>query len=143
MLGCGGVVLLGLVLFGLIQLVPVERTNPPVVAEPPWDSAQTRTLAQRACFDCHSNETAWPGYAYVAPISWLVAHDVTDGRAHLNFSEWGAAGRGRREDPGEESAEKIAGGEMPPASYLLLHPSAGLTDAEKQQLIDGLQASLR
>ena len=74
----GGFVVLVVVLFGLIQLVPVQRTNPPVVAEPPWDSPETRALAVRACFDCHSNETVWPWYAYVAPVSWLVAHDTDE-----------------------------------------------------------------
>ena len=138
----GGAVVVVIGLFLLIQLVPMDYTNPPVVAEPAWDSAQTRTLAQRACFDCHSNETVWPLYSRIAPISWLVVHDVDEGREHLNFSEWTGATRGR-ENPADEAGEKIAEGEMPPASYLWMHPDARLTDAEKQQLIDGLNASLR
>jgi hypothetical protein len=82
------------VLFGLIQLVPYGRdhTNPPVVAEPAWDSPQTRALAVRACFDCHSNETVWPWYSNVAPASWLVQRDVDDGRRRLNWSEWSSTG---------------------------------------------------
>ena len=139
----GGFVVLVVVLFGLIQLVPVQRTNPPVVAEPPWDSPETRALAVRACFDCHSNETVWPWYAYVAPVSWLVVHDTDEGRQHLNFSEWSAASTGGRENPADEAGEKIAEGEMPPGNYLPLHPAAQLTDAEMQALIDGLAASLR
>ena len=76
--------------FLLIQLVPFGRdhTNPPVVQEPKWDSPATRELAKRACFDCHSNETVWPWYSNIAPVSWLVANDTYEGRDHLNFSDW-------------------------------------------------------
>ena len=74
----------------VVQVIPYGRdhTNPPVAAEPLWDSPQTRDLAVRACFDCHSNETEWPWYSNVAPISWLVQRDVEEGREELNFSEW-------------------------------------------------------
>ncbi len=82
----------GLVLvlaFVAIQFVPYggDHVNPPVGAEPIWDSPGTRTLAKQACFDCHSNETVWPAYSRVAPVSWLIQHDVAEGRAVLNFSE--------------------------------------------------------
>src|SRR5437870_1645811 len=129
LLAAGGLVLAVVALFLLIQLVPVARTNPPVVAEPPWDSDQARALAERACFDCHSNETVWPWYAQMAPVSWLVVHDTDDGRRHLNFSAWGTAPRGGREDPAEQAAREVERGSMPPASYLWLHPDARLTDA--------------
>ena len=76
------------ILLIVIQFIPVDRTNPPAVREPKWDSPQTRAFAVRACFDCHSNETKWPAYSYVAPISWLVADDVKDGRKHFNMSDW-------------------------------------------------------
>jgi len=130
----------------LIQLIPIRpQPNPPVLAEPAWDSPGTRTLAQRACFDCHSNETVWPAYSYVAPVSWLVVHDTLDGRRELNFSEWGVAqsnSRGPREVKPDRIRRDIASGSMPPRIYLLTHPEARLAAAEKQQLIDGLIASL-
>jgi mono/diheme cytochrome c family protein len=134
--------------FVAMQLLPVWllQTNPPVLAEPKWDSPATRALAQRACFDCHSNETSWPLYARLAPVSWLVTLDVIRGRGHLNFSEWGLArGEGREggERGGREFGELIASGAMPPSSYVLTHPNARLTEAEQQQLIDGLTASLK
>ena len=99
LLVAGGLIVAALVVFGLIQLVPtgVSFTNPPVMSEPKWDSPQTRALAQRACFDCHSNETAWPWYTHIAPVSWLTAHDVIDGRSRLNFSTWGQPTSGRGE----------------------------------------------
>ena len=133
-------------LFLLIQLIPIRpQPNPPVLSEPAWDSPGTRALAQRACFDCHSNETVWPAYAYVAPVSWLVVHDTVDGRRQLNFSAWGdpqLSGREARELNPNKIRREIAGGSMPPRIYLVTHPEARLTDAEKQQLIDGLIASL-
>lgn len=129
------------ILFVLIQLVPYGRahTNPPVVQEPAWDSPATRALAQRACFDCHSHETAWPWYTNVAPVSWMIQRHVDEGREKLNFSDWGNS----RERELDEIAEVILEGEMPLPNYLPMHPEARLTPAEKQALIDGLNASLR
>ena len=77
----------GIVFALLIQLIPIDRTNPPVVTQVQWDSPQTQALFKRACADCHSNETVWPWYSYVAPVSWLVAHDVSEGRGRLNVSD--------------------------------------------------------
>jgi hypothetical protein len=129
----GIIVLIGIVLFALIQLVPYGRNhkNPAVVQEPNWD-AQTRAIAKKACFDCHSNEVVWPWYSNIAPVSWLVQRDVDEGRRRLNFSEWGS---GRGED---EIASMIQEGEMPPAQYKLMHPASRLTEVEKQALIQGL-----
>jgi hypothetical protein len=137
LLGLVGIALVG---FLAIQLVPVDRSNPPVVSEPNWDSPETRALAVRACFDCHSNETKWPWYSYVAPISWTVSRDVQYGRRVLNFSDW-ANVRGEGRSAGE-MAEAISGGYMPPSIYTQRHPEAVLTSAERQALIDGLQATV-
>ena len=127
--------------FLLMQLVPYGRdhANPPVLSEPDWDSSQTRTLAQSACFDCHSNETVWPWYSQVAPVSWLVQHDTEEGRQQLNFSTWNNGGQGR--EP-EEAIEVIHEGQMPPPVYLLTHPEARLTTAEREALITGLKATI-
>lgn len=134
MLGAG--IAVCVVLFLLIQLVPVDTSNPPITGEPNWDSPQTRALAKSACFDCHSNETVWPWYSKIAPVSWLTAHDVTDGRSVLNFSEWGSQ---RMET--HEIAEVVNEGEMPPWFYVTMHPNANLSDSEKQALISGLNAT--
>lgn len=132
----------GLVVVGglaLIQVIPYGRDhdNPPVVSEPRWDSDQTRALAVRACFACHSNETRWPWYSHVAPFSWFVQHHVDDGREHLNFSDWAASA-----EEADELEEVITSGEMPLRSYTLLHADGRLTDAEQQALIDGLRATV-
>lgn len=117
-----------------IQLVPYGRaSNPTVVAEPAWDSPRTRDLARRACFDCHSNETHWPWYSRVAPVSWLVRHDVDEGRAQLNVSEWT-----RPSEEAGEAAGSVLSGEMPPKPYLLLHPTARLSAADRAALMEGL-----
>ena len=134
------VVVAAVVLALLIQLIPLpgRNNNPPVVAEPNWDSPQTRALAKRACFDCHSNETVWPWYSYVAPVSWLIYNDVMEGRSKMNFSDWN---RGYQPSIGEIIGELQEGG-MPLPQYLLMHPEARLTSAEKQQLITGFGNSL-
>lgn len=127
-------------LFLLIQLAPYGRDhdNPPVVSEPSWDSPQTEQLARVACYDCHSNETIWPWYSNVAPISWLTQRDVEEGREYLNFSEWGS---GQEGEEAEELVEVVLEGEMPPATYLPLHPAARLSEAEKETLAQGLAAT--
>ena len=129
------------VIFVFIQLIPYgkDHINPPVVQEPNWDSPQTREMAQQACFDCHSNETTWPWYSNIAPVSWMVYQDTIEGRETLNFSEWSP---GRYAEAGEEAMEVVLEGQMPPAKYLPTHPEARLTQAERQLLADGLARSL-
>jgi heme-binding protein len=122
--------------FALIQLVPYghDHSNPLVTQEPAWDSPGTRSLAGAACFDCHSNQTTWYWFTNVAPVSWLVQHDVDEGRATLNFSTWD-----RPQDGAGDAMGMIRSGEMPPSYYAFVHPSAKLSAAERRQLSDGLQ----
>jgi mono/diheme cytochrome c family protein len=119
------------------QLVPYGRDhdNPPVAAEPVWDTSTTRELARRACFDCHSNETKWPWYSNIAPLSWLIQRDVEEGRDELNWSEWDLRSEG------DESAETVIEGSMPPGTYSILHPEARLSDQEIDALVAGLVAT--
>ena len=120
----------------LIQFIPYghDHTNPTINVEPEWPNPETRTIAQRACFDCHSNSTRWPWYSNIAPASWLITHDVEEGRHHINFSDW--------DRPDEQHADEFQKvfdeNSMPPRQYLLLHPEAKLSDEERQTLIDGL-----
>lgn len=118
--------------FLALQLVPVDTSNPPVASEPHWDSPQTQALVEQACYDCHSNETKWPWYSHVAPLSWRISREVQEGRRSLNYSEWNAYQE-------NESIETILQNRMPPQQYLLLHPEARLTSAERQTLIAGLK----
>jgi hypothetical protein len=127
-------------LFALGQAVPYGRShsNPPVQSEPKWDSPQTRALAVRACYDCHSNETAWPWYTNVAPVSWLTQRDVDSGRSALNFSEWN-----RPQDGKGDIVEAVRGGDMPPWYYKPLHPRSKLSAADTDKLVAGLIRTLR
>lgn len=126
--------------FVVIQLIPYghQHSNPPVQEEPAWPDTQTRDLAARACFDCHSNETAWPWYSNIAPISWLIENDVQEGRGRLNFSEWN-----RPQHERGEIAEVIYEGEMPPSYFLILHPEAKLSTEEMRTLSQGLNTLSR
>ena len=132
------IILGGLVLFGLIQLIPIDRSNPPVTREPNWSSPQARALVKENCFECHSNETTWPWYSYIAPASWLIKFDVVRGRATFNFSEWDR-------NPGNlsEMVENIDRGSMPPLQYTLFHPNSRLNAQQKQALIDALTTTLK
>jgi hypothetical protein len=117
-------------------------TNPPsdpsasfeTVAKPPQKVASS---LKRACYDCHSNQTVWPVYTHIAPVSWLIARDVNLGRAHLNFSEWTRPGPEGEMPNFGEACEQVRAGKMPLRSYLLLHPQAKLTDSEVDALCSG------
>jgi hypothetical protein len=130
----GGVALS--VLLVLIQAIPYGRIheNPPVTAEPQWDSADVRALAVKACFDCHSNETRWPWYSFVAPVSWFVAHDVYDAREDLNFSEWD------QPQEAKKAPKLVRNRAMPLKAYVWLHADADLTSDERERLAKGLGA---
>jgi Haem-binding domain len=129
------------VAFVLIQFHRPPRVNPPVdpnrtiqavMPVPP----QVDAILKRSCNDCHSHATHWPWYSNVAPVSWLVADDVEEGREHLNFSEWASY---PPRDAGhllEEMCEETGEGEMPLKAYVLTHPRARLSDADKRALCE-------
>ena len=126
-----------------IQLVPYGRnhTNPPALQLAAWDSPRTHELARRACFDCHSNETRWPWYSSIAPLSWRIQTHVLRGREKLNFTALDSSNEKMVEEAGE-AAETVTKGTMPPQDYVLMHPTARLTAAEKWALAAGLDATL-
>lgn len=125
----GGVALLLVMTTAAIQLYPVSRSNPPVrqpLAAPP---AVLKVL-RRGCFDCHSNETRWPWYSRVAPLSWIIVHHVNRGRQELNFSEWDGYYPTTRRRKLEWIGRAIDEREMPPWWYRLMHPQARLSAAD-------------
>jgi hypothetical protein len=126
--------LLGLVaVAAAIQLVPVDRTSAPVTAEI-QAPANVRAVLKRSCYDCHSNETTWPWYSRVAPVSWLVARDVREGRKELNFSEFAGYAARRQAHKLKEVREQVADGEMPPWFYVAVHSDAALSPEDKALL---------
>lgn len=128
-----------------VQASAKNRSNPPVVGEPQWDSAETQTLAQRACFDCHSNQTQWSIYSGLPLVGGLIADHVVEGRSRLNFSEWNAPGREQEADEaGEKAFEPMHYAEedvIPQPPYSWFHPKARLTTAEREQLAAGFRAT--
>jgi hypothetical protein len=127
---------LRLVLFGLlgalllIQAVPVERSNPPLETEVPAPP-DVRTVLRRSCYDCHSNETVWPWYSRIAPVSWLVAGDVKEGREKLNFSTWNRYSEAEKTKKMKKCWEEVEEGEMPPWYYLPAHRAAVLSSENR------------
>jgi mono/diheme cytochrome c family protein len=121
--------------FILIQFVPssFDRTAQPVTGEPAWDSPETRTTFYSVCGDCHSNQTVYPWYSRIAPGSWLIEQDIRKGRKHFNVSEWDRSQRG-----GDDAADEVRKGSMPVGPYLLMHPGANLSAAEKKRFVEGL-----
>jgi hypothetical protein len=119
-----------------LQLLPVDRTNPPERQPLVIADGQVRDLVDRACADCHSHSTTWPWYSRVAPVSLFLAHHVEEGREHLNLSTWGELPADRKDHALEEMVEVLEEGEMPLRSYTLAHAEARLTDEDRQVLMD-------
>ncbi|MFO7683238.1 MAG: heme-binding domain-containing protein [Chloroflexota bacterium] len=131
-----GAAIAALLAFGLMQFWPQNLTNPTITATPEWDSERTKTLAEQACFDCHSNETEWPWYAHVIPAGILLEKDVLDGRKILNFSQWEETCCSLPQI--DDMAATVNKREMPPPYYIILHPDADLNDTERGELVNGL-----
>lgn len=118
-----------------IQFIRPERTNPPfdpaatfeAVAKP---EPQLAAIVRRACQDCHSHNTAWPWYSLIAPVSWLVADDVEQGRAHLNFSQWSFLSPEMSKIRMKEACREVRTKGMPPWQYRFMHPEARLSEED-------------
>jgi hypothetical protein len=129
------------IILAVIQFKRIDKSNPEtdvsadfvaslVNAEP-----EISKLIRNACYDCHSNETTYPWYTDVAPISWWIKGHVDHGREELNFSRWNTYNQERKSHKMEECAEKVEEKDMPLKSYTWLHPPAKLTDAERDKLV--------
>jgi len=132
---------LGLV--AALQLANPSRTNPPVktdciaVTSPP---ASVASSLRAACYDCHSHETTWPWYARLAPVSWLIASDVNEGREHLNFSDWPKE-PDRAAKKLDRVNEVLDYREMPPKKYTLIHADARLSEIQRKAIMDWSEAA--
>lgn len=128
------------------QFVPIRRDNPssdPAKAlyvshsMPP----EMHALFDHSCRDCHSNDTTWPWYSHVAPVSWMVASDVHDGRKHFNISEWGTYPEEKKVRKLGEICEQVKTEEMPDAKYTLIHRSAQLNAQQRAMVCDWVDAA--
>ncbi len=126
----GRILVVSVILLVGIQFIPVTMSNPPIEEEISA-SPEIKSILKRACYDCHSHETIWPSYSRVAPISWLLVWDVTEGREELNFSTWNRYREKKRNKMIKEIWEELEEGEMPPWFYLPLHPEARLSDQDR------------
>jgi cytochrome c551/c552 len=126
-------VLVALAVLVLIQLVPVTRDNPPD-RRGPGASPEVTALLRRACYDCHSHETVWPWYSGIAPVSWLVAHDVHEGREKLNLSTLQDISAETQVKVRAKALQEVEEGEMPMWYYLPMHPQAKLSEQDKAVL---------
>lgn len=125
--------------FLVIQLIPVDRVNPPVAKSENFVTVlntppKIATMLKNACYDCHSNETVYPKYAYVAPISWSVKHHINEGRDYLNFSKWATFNQDIKKGMLERSVEQIENRMMPLPGYIPYHDKANLTTADRKIL---------
>ena len=125
-----------IIAFALIQFIPIDRTNKPVKASEDFvkiyhSPPKIHQMLKNACYDCHSNETVYPNYAYVAPVSWSIKNHVNKGRKFLNFSEWGTFDPYLKKSMLEKSVRSIKDYSMPMPGYIARHPKANLTKAER------------
>lgn len=129
------ILIAAVIVFGFLSVIfPIERTNPPVTGEIKAPE-EVMAILRRSCYDCHSNETQWPWYSYVAPASWLVEKDVRDGRRHMNFSEWSSHSSKEKNHQRKKCGKLVKQGEMPLWFYVALHPKAELLDKDIETLI--------
>jgi uncharacterized membrane protein len=126
-----------------LQLIPIDKSNPPIdkniALHPP---KEVESILKKACYDCHSNETKWPFYANIAPLSFSISSHVKDGRKALNFSEWKNIDPKIKTKRIQRAIKTIKNGMMPLPTYLWLHDEAKLTKEEKRVLTTWLKDQL-
>ncbi|RQO35119.1 cytochrome C [Chryseobacterium sp. KBW03] len=137
-----------LVGFALIQFVPIDRTNQPVDSAKNFVVAKKTpekiaTLLKNACYDCHSNETVYPKYAFIAPVSWSVKSHVNEGREHINFSTWETYNKDLKESMLTKVVQTIQNKTMPMPGYIVYHKEANLSEAERALLIQYFEEMLK
>ena len=130
-----------IVLFALAQVVRPERSNPPVDPAKTLQATtpvppQVSAVFARSCQNCHSSLTEWPWYSQIAPVSWLIADDVNDGRRELSLSAWGEYNDRRKARKLQEICEQVEQHKMPIAGYVFMHPQARLNDADRRAICD-------
>ena len=137
-----------LLAFALIQFFPIDRTNKPVDSAANFVDARKApekisTLLKNACYDCHSNETVYPKYAFIAPVSWSVKSHVNEGREHLNFSIWETYNKDLKKNMITKSIQTIQSKAMPMPGYIVYHKEANLSEAERALMIQYFEEMLK
>jgi Haem-binding domain len=147
-LGVNRVVVVAVAFFLGLQVVPVDRKNPPV--DPSQSIYATERLPakvamtlRRSCHNCHSDQTRWPWYSYVAPVSWMVAHDVHAARRQMNLSEWAGYSERKREEKLNGICEQVVNGDMPEGKYAFLHRRARVAEDERAAICEWVEEARR
>lgn len=141
------ILLVLLLAFVVMQFFRIDKTNPPVVEADDFisitqPSAEVEKILRTACYDCHSNETVYPWYSNIAPVSWMLEDHIEEGREHLNFSKWGTFELKKQNHKLDECAEEVEEGEMPLNSYTWTHGDASLSDKQKKTLADWFESCM-
>jgi hypothetical protein len=135
---------IGLVIIGILLIIQLIPTNLPEVSTVNADDllannssipTNIEAMLRSSCYDCHSNETVYPWYSYVAPVSFLVSRDTREGRKHLNFSDWQSLSKPDKAEALDELAEEVEGGDMPMKIYPITHADAKLSDEDRKAII--------
>jgi hypothetical protein len=134
--------------FAIIQFIPIDKTNKPInksvnFIDVKKSPSKVVTLLKNACYDCHSNETVYPKYAYIAPFSWSVKDHINEGREHLNFSVWNSYNRDLKENMLDKAVQTLKDRSMPLPAYIIYHDDANLSDAERTVLIKYFEEILK
>lgn len=134
-----------LFVFILIQFIRIDKTNAAINSQDDFltissANSEVSKVIKSSCYDCHSNESTYPWYTNIAPVSWWVKNHINEGRGELNFSIWASYSEKRKNHKLEECIEMIEEGEMPMSSYTIMHGEAKLTDAQKLELVDFFKA---
>jgi hypothetical protein len=140
------IVIGAVVIFLGLQFIRPARTNPAVDTSQTMEAhlqltPQAKEILDRSCRDCHSNQTEWPWYTNVAPLSWWITDHVNGGRTHLNLSEWAKLDKDRQSKKLQQICDEVEDGAMPLSSYLPMHPKAKLSEQDKKTLCDWTEAA--
>jgi hypothetical protein len=131
--------------FIAIQFAQPQRTNPPIIPSKALAAhvkvpEEVQSILMRACGNCHSNQTVWPWYSHIAPLSWVITDDVNQGRRHMNFQDWRARIRKQASDPPLDICKEAREKGMPPFTYRMVHKDARLTPQEIDALCSWSQS---
>ena len=131
--------------FAALQFIRPARTNPPVdqtktIQAHALVSPEVAAILDRSCNDCHSNQTRWPWYSQIAPVSWKVAGDVNEGRDHMNLSDWAQYSQSEQQSLMKHICREVKDGSMPLRSYLWMHGGAKLSTEDVKTLCDWASA---
>lgn len=127
----------------IAQFIRPSRTNPAIgpAAELKSVPPQVQSILARSCDDCHSSRTVWPWYSNIAPVSWYLAYDVSEGRRELNVSQWGTYNERKKSKKMAEICKEVRNGNMPKPMYAFIHRGASLSKADVQTICDWTEAS--